>query len=101
LGGTVGDGDRVDRRARTDLLLTGRMVGAEEARSMGLVDRVVPAGDVNSAAEALLRAWTKDRSPGLVRILLEAMRNARRLPREDALRLETRLFIQAALEAKQ
>jgi enoyl-CoA hydratase len=38
-----------------DLVLTGREVGAEEARQMGLVDRVVPAGTTRQAAEQLAR----------------------------------------------
>lgn len=36
-----------------DLIFTGRMVKAEEALTLGLVDRVVPAGEVYEAA----RAW--------------------------------------------
>jgi enoyl-CoA hydratase/carnithine racemase len=38
-----------------DLLYTGRIVGAEEALAMGLVDRVIPAGEI----EAATLAWTK------------------------------------------
>ncbi len=36
-----------------DLVLTGRAVGAAEALSMGLANRVVPAGQARAAAEAL------------------------------------------------
>jgi enoyl-CoA hydratase len=36
-----------------DLILTGRPVGAEEARAIGLADRVVPDGAAREAAEEL------------------------------------------------
>jgi enoyl-CoA hydratase len=41
-----------------DLVMSGRMVAAEEARAIGLVDRVVPAGEVFAAAVELVRAYT-------------------------------------------
>lgn len=41
---------QVGEKVARDLLLTGRIFGAEEARALGLVNRVVPAGEVLSAA---------------------------------------------------
>lgn len=41
------------RKAFADLVLTGRDVGAEEARQIGLVSRVVPASDLQQRARAL------------------------------------------------
>jgi enoyl-CoA hydratase len=38
-----------------DLILTGRPVATDEARSIGLVDRVVPPGTSRAAAEQLAR----------------------------------------------
>jgi enoyl-CoA hydratase len=98
LGGTVGDGEPLARRARVELVLSARLVGADEARVLGLVDRVVPTGDEVAAATTLLRSWTDGRSPLLVRSVLESVANARRLPRDRALARETELFLGLARE---
>ncbi|MCW2639198.1 MAG: enoyl-CoA hydratase/isomerase [Dactylosporangium sp.] len=41
-----------------DLCMSGRFVDADEALSMGLVDKVVPAGDVYDAAVAMMQRYT-------------------------------------------
>ena len=43
-------------KAALDLLLTGRIVGAEEARAIGLVSRVVPEGELEEAVRAAATA---------------------------------------------
>jgi enoyl-CoA hydratase len=52
-GGTVRLPRLVGAGRALDLVLTGREVPAEEARQMGLVDRVVPTGTTREAAEEL------------------------------------------------
>jgi enoyl-CoA hydratase len=52
-GGTVRLPRLVGTGRALDLVLTGREVGAAEARHMGLVDRVVPGGRARQAAEEL------------------------------------------------
>jgi enoyl-CoA hydratase/carnithine racemase len=42
-----------------DLVMSGRMVDADEALRIGLADRVVPAAEVYEAAVALVRQYTK------------------------------------------
>ena len=54
-GGTVRLPQIVGLGRALDLILTGRPVPAAEALAMGLVSRVVPAGEARGAAEALAR----------------------------------------------
>ena len=54
-GGTVRLPRIVGMGRALDLILTGRPVAADEALAMGLVNRVVPAGQARAAAEQLAR----------------------------------------------
>jgi len=55
-GGTQRLPRLIGRGAALKLLLTGEMIGAEEALRIGLVDEVVPAADLMTRAEAIAQA---------------------------------------------
>lgn len=99
LGGTVLGTEALPRGVLLDLLLSARALGAREALALGLVDRVVPTADVMPAAKALLQDLVGNRPPRVVRAVMQAMHNARRLSRDEALAEETRLFLSLAREA--
>ena len=69
-GGTIRLPRLVGHGRAMDLILTGRGVGADEARSMGLVDRVVETGGALAAAVALAR--------DIAELPQQCMRNDRR-----------------------
>lgn len=89
-GGTIRLPRLVGHGRALDLILTGRAVGAEEALTMGLVNRVVPDGQALSAAVELAQE--------LAALPQVCLRNDRRsvlaqwgLSTEEALRTETLL----------
>lgn len=53
----------------TDLLLTSRKIDANEAMSMGLVNRVVPVSELTAQAQALALSLSSEVSPRSVRVM--------------------------------
>lgn len=82
---------QVGRSAALDLLLTGRTLSAREAKEIGFVDRVVPAGQARPAAHELAGAIASN-PPLSVRLVKQAIQGARDAPAEAAGVLEAALF---------
>jgi enoyl-CoA hydratase/carnithine racemase len=78
-------------RAR-DLVLTGRHVATSEAVSIGLVDRVMPAGDVFETAVRDARAFAEGPREALASAK-RAIGSALRWPFQDGLREEREAFV--------
>jgi len=75
-----------------DLILTGRTVDAAEALAIGLVDRVVPAGEsVYEAAVELVRRYVGGPAVA-IRAAKQAIDEGLDLPLREGLALESRLF---------
>ena len=74
-----------------EMILTGEPVTAEEARAMGLVNRVVPADRLLEEARALAETILQ-RGPVAVRTAKRVMNRGFDLPLEDALELESTTF---------
>ena len=81
----------VGRGVALDLLLTGRMVKADEALAIGLVNRVVPAADLMTAARALA-AELAGKPPRSLEYILTAVNRGVDLTLEAGTDLEAALF---------
>lgn len=80
------------------LLLTGETIDAQEAYRIGLVTKVVPAGQLLAEAEALLRTILAN-GPLAVALTTEAVERGLGMPLADGLQLEADLFALAAATA--
>lgn len=83
-----------------DLALTGRIIDAEEAFRIGLVDRLVPEGEALSGALAIAKEIGK-KSPFALRQIKKAVSQGLDLPAQDGLLLERRLFAECFSHADQ
>jgi enoyl-CoA hydratase len=90
-GGTVRLPRLIGRARALELLLTGEMIDAEEARRVGLVNRVVPADRVVAEAEGLLRTILAN-GPLAVRACLELVDVGMEMTLDQALLLEAGYF---------
>ena len=96
IGGTLPSRQLISSRHLIDLVLSGRMIGAEEARQMGLVDFIGAGKIVEKEALRFLDSLTTSHPPKLIRAVMCSIHNGRRLPIKEALAEETRLFCELA-----
>jgi enoyl-CoA hydratase len=74
-----------------ELVCSGDRIGAAEAEKIGLVNKVVPADQLMSAAEEMAKKIAS-RSPVAVRAAIEAINYGSDMPLEEGLLLEATLF---------
>ena len=89
-GGTQRLPRLVGRGKALEMILTGARVDAREALRISLVERVVPATEVLSSAQALARTLA-EKAPVALRYAKEAVVKGLGVPLEDGLRLENDL----------
>ena len=89
-GGTQRLPRLVGRGKALEMILTGARIGGPEALRVGLVERVVPPGEVLPAAQELARALAA-RAPVALRYAKEAVVKGLELPLAEGLRLENDL----------
>ena len=85
-GGVLRLPKRLPRAIAAELLLTGRRMGAAEAQSWGLVNRVVPLADLAAASQALARELVVA-APLALAAVKQVLRATEAVPVEDGYRV--------------
>ena len=81
-------------------ILSGDMINADEAKTMKLVDLILPDEELISYSLTLLRKMTSDRNIKVINYVMKAIHNTRKMNQEEALREETRMFCELAQEER-
>jgi len=90
-GGTQRLARLVGKGKAMEMILSGRMVEAKEAAEIGLVNKVVPAAELLSSAEALAQAIIKN-APLALAYSIEAINRGLDRTLDDGLELEAQIF---------
>jgi enoyl-CoA hydratase len=90
-GGTQRLPRLVGKGIAMQLVLTGEMISAQEAHRIGLVNEVVPAGELIARAEAIAAKIIAN-APLAIQYTMEAVNRGLDLPLSDGLFLEATLF---------
>src|SRR5438067_4747528 len=90
-GGTQRLPRLVGKGIAMQLLLTGEMISAQEAHRIGLVNEVLPAGQLITRAEAIAHSIIKN-APLAVQYTMEAVNKGMETPLAEGLYLEAVLF---------
>jgi cyclohexa-1,5-dienecarbonyl-CoA hydratase len=84
-------------RAAEDVLLTGRSLTAEEAKSVGIVNAITAAGDLDTAIDAFVGKYFVPRSALSLRLATKAVREGRRSEIERRLEEAERIYVEELL----
>jgi enoyl-CoA hydratase len=98
LGGTVRLQEKTHAGEALKMILGGDVINAGEAMQIGLADLIVPKSELLSSSLGLMEKMTRDRPLEVINAIMKVMRNARTLPREEAMAEETRLFCELAVK---
>ena len=98
LGGIDSFQERTSFQETMKFVLSGDMINAEEAKTMKLVDYIIPADDLIPFSRTLIKKMTEGRSLKVINYVMKALHNTRTMSLEEANKEETRMFCELAKE---
>ena len=97
LGGTVTLSRLIGAGKAAEMILSGNIVNAEKALTLGLTDHVVPGRDLHSFTLEYLNKMTADRDTAVIRSIMKSIHHSQTMDFEKALEEETKLFCALAV----
>lgn len=88
----------VGRKPATELLLTGETISAERARTLGLVNRIVEAGQLAATTAELAAEQIASKSPATLKIGKEAFHRQLEMPLSEAYAFTASVMVENLLE---
>lgn len=98
LGGTVFLPGIVGHGKAVKIILSGDTMNATEAKSLNLVDYVVPSVELGRFCMDYLKKLTDERDDGVIRSVMKSIHNSLHMDLNSALEEETRLFCELAVK---
>jgi len=96
LGGTFRLGERLSLQDSLKMILGGDMINAEEALLLKVVDTIVKDEEPLPYTLHFLRKITEGRPLKIINYVMQTLQNVKRLPPEESMREETRMFCDLA-----
>jgi len=93
LGGTIFCSKAAGLSKAIELILTGKLLSAEDAKKIGIVDEIFDTGEVESKAIEFLKNLTGNRSIEIIKSVIKSINNSLKLSYDQALNEETKLFL--------
>ena len=98
LGGTVRLQEQSGFPASLKMILSGDMINAEDALEMKIVDFIVTKQKLFDFSFSFLQKMTRDRPLKVIHSVMKALKNGKNLNSSDAMKEETRLFCELAMD---
>ncbi len=97
LNGSVRLPGQIGQCRSLEMVLAGKVIHADEALELGIVDYVVPSKEVFDFSLSLLEKTTGDKPINVIRSIMKSVNNTRKLPFDEATAEETGIFSKLVL----
>ena len=98
LGGTVRLPEKLPFSTALQILLSGGIISAEKALEIRLADHLVPSRQVCNFSLSLMKKMVDNRPIEVIRSVVRALNNSRRMSAREAMEEETRMFCELAVK---